>query len=481
MAVLSSLKSRLILVISGTITVLLIILFMAIVSTSRAILIQNEVKYVKAITRTFSVVVLDIIIAGQNSPDDDNFFLENYILDFMNKDSSIRYISILDADNNLLATSDFTLFSREQADQSPSAAEPMITFLPEGKGPEVINCVYPMQTGNKRWGTLIMGFDAAPLQREIRTLFIMLAGVAIILVVALLFMLYMMISGLTKSLTELSEAVGKIDFESEEIIPLEDSGDEVGILVQAFHQLQYRLQASKKDFVEVQKQVHHAEKLASVGRLASGIAHEINNPLNGIKNCIHTIIKEPENAEQATAYLQLVNEGLDHIETIVRKLLGFARKTTGPQEPTDVGGEIQKILTLLDYKFTKKSISVINDISPDLPFISGHPPYIQEVFMNLIINSVDAVEHGGEIRLESRVGGDRLAILVHDNGSGIDAEHLATIFDPFFTTKQLEMGTGLGLSVALGIVESYGGSIICESKINEGTTFTVTFPIRTEQ
>jgi signal transduction histidine kinase len=473
----SSVRARLIFIISGTITALLIVLFMAIVTLARSTLINNEIRNIRSIARTFSVFVLDTIISEGSQKHEKEFILESYILDFIKKEPYLKSILLYDAEERLVATSDFSYFSKSPPEFINFPVTSFaVSFQSQARQVRTINCLYPLQTGQKNWGTLVMGFDATPLMNEIKALFFILTVVAIVLVTVLQLLLYVMISRLTRSLTLLSNVVGQLDFETSKSIILKQSEDEVGILSRAISQLQQRLQSSRNEMLEVQKQVHHAEKLASVGRLAAGVAHEINNPLQGIKNCIQTISNEPDDQQQTENYLKLACEGLENIEIIVRKLLGYARKKTSVIQKVDLAEEMGKVLSLLDYKISSKSIKVSNLLQSCRPTIQGDPTQIQEVFMNLIINAIDALEDKGNIEISYEMDGGLVSIFIKDDGTGIAEPVINKIFDPFFTTKEQEMGTGLGLSVSLGIVESHGGRIQVESEAESGTTFIVTLP-----
>jgi len=241
-----------------------------------------------------------------------------------------------------------------------------------------------------------------------------------------------------------------------------------------------RLEKSKIELEIAQKQIYQAEKLASIGRLASGVAHQVNNPLNGIKSCIYAIQKEPENLKQTNEYLELINEGLNNIETVVQKLLGFARQEHNHKTKIDINESIQKVINLLDYRLKDKLITLNLNFSSNLPLIEFDYFLFQEVIMNLLLNSFDAVSQNGKIDIKTEMIEDRLLIEIKDNGIGIPKENLQKIFDPFFTTKEVGVGTGLGLSVCLNIIESYGGTISVSSIQGEETIFTVEIPIKGE-
>jgi signal transduction histidine kinase len=271
--------------------------------------------------------------------------------------------------------------------------------------------------------------------------------------------------------------VDQIDFESDQPSQLDAPRNEIGYLVRHFDLLKERLAQSRRQLRAAQHQVYQAEKLASVGRLASGVAHEVNNPLNGIRFCVHGIQSDPGNAEQAARYLGLIDEGIQQIESVVQKLLGFARSQPATFERISVNEQLHVVLDLLEFQFRQKDVAVQVVLPPDRRQVRADATLMKEVFMNLLMNSIDAVELGGSIRVQSGLADDdRLFVSITDNGSGIRAEHITQIFEPFFTTKETGRGTGLGLSVTLGIVELHGGTIRVHSEPRLQTTFTVVLP-----
>jgi two-component system NtrC family sensor kinase len=273
------------------------------------------------------------------------------------------------------------------------------------------------------------------------------------------------------------DQIDKIDFKSIEEISLKGNKDEIGFLINRFDDLLQRLKLSKQQLAVAQKQVYQSEKLASIGRLASGVAHEINNPLNGIKNCLYAIQKEPDNKEQTTEYLALINEGMNYIENVINKLLGFARQQTQITVSLNINELILNIYKLLEYKLKQKQAVVNFNLLDDIPVISADNQLVQEVIMNIFINAYDAISEKGEIEIKSGIWDNKhIYFSVRDNGIGIKEDEIEKIFDPFYSTKDPGKGTGLGLWVSLGIIENHNGQITVKSIPNKETIFTVILP-----
>jgi two-component system NtrC family sensor kinase len=214
------------------------------------------------------------------------------------------------------------------------------------------------------------------------------------------------------------------------------------------------------------------------GRLASGVAHEINNPLSGLKNCLYAIDREPENYAQTRLYLQLMKEGMEYIETVVQQLLGFARQHPATMVAVEINSVVEKVIRLLDFNLRKRRIELRMELAPDLPELRGDPQMLSEVFMNILLNAIDAVDDRGHITVSSTRDNGEVRVCIEDDGMGFAAEHLAHIYDPFFTTKSAGEGTGLGLSICREIVTRLGGEISAGGGSGHGLCVTIMLPLK---
>ena len=237
---------------------------------------------------------------------------------------------------------------------------------------------------------------------------------------------------------------------------------------------------------DTQEQLVHSEKLASIGTLAAGVAHEINNPLDGIQNCIRSILQEPDDKKKAGHYLGLIQEGLNRIENIVRKLLDFARPSKLKMENIQANDLLGNSLELVAHRFNNPGIKLNKDFAGNLPLCRGDSHYLQQVFLNIILNALDAMPAGGALTVKTSLAQNapgvslpntRIEVAVSDTGCGIPQENLSKIFDPFFTTKGVGEGTGLGLAVCTGIIKEHRGEIKVKSAVGKGSTFTVLLPV----
>ena len=235
-----------------------------------------------------------------------------------------------------------------------------------------------------------------------------------------------------------------------------------------------------RDITETKKleqQIRNSEKLASIGKLAAGVAHEINNPLGGILNCLYNLRKRTLTPTRQEEYIASMEDGLRRVQKIVRQLLDFSQQHDLQLSPTDINAVVEQVLVLTNHAFVENQIKLDKQLHPDLPPLLVDRHMIEQVLMNLILNAVQAIKGGGLITIRTRVAGGVCAVDVEDTGCGIPAHVLPRIFDPFFTTKGTGEGTGLGLSVSLGIVERHGGQILVESEVGRRTVFTVCLPL----
>ncbi len=232
--------------------------------------------------------------------------------------------------------------------------------------------------------------------------------------------------------------------------------------------------------VHLEEQLQISEKMASLGLLAAGVAHEVNTPLTGISSYTQMLLErsDPENPD--TKLLEKIEKQTFRAARIVSGLLNLSRPAAqagGDPSPVDLHVVINDVLSLLEHQLKVNSIQVRRELEASSPIIMGFEFKLQQVFLNLVLNARDAMPKGGWLTIATRVESGRLIAEVSDTGTGIQREYLSRIYDPFFTTKGIGKGTGLGLSITYGIVQEHQGAITCESAVGEGTRFMLSFPL----
>jgi len=229
--------------------------------------------------------------------------------------------------------------------------------------------------------------------------------------------------------------------------------------------------------LKLQDQIRHADRLATIGQLAAGVAHELNEPLGNILGLAQLINKCPELPEVTYKDIDgIVNASLNARE-VIKKLLIFARQTPPKKEKANLNQIIKDGLYFFEARIAKEGIELVRFLSPDLPEVVVDQAQLNQVLVNLIVNAIQAIPNGGKITIETKAVNDFVYLIVEDTGIGMSKEVLKKIFIPFFTTKDVNEGTGLGLSVVHGIVTSHKGTIRAESSMGKGSRFEIKLPI----
>jgi hypothetical protein len=356
---------------------------------------------------------------------------------------------------------------------------------------------------------------------------------AVVLIIFGSFLLSRVLVKPVKDLLRLTKRISEGDFSQTIEVA---SRNEMGQLIGSFNRMIERLkenqdslskyleslESANKQLKQTQEELIRTEKLASIGRFAAGVAHEVGNPLGAILGYTGILKKARIDSEESKDYLERIENEIERINKIVRELLNFARPSKFEIREVEINKIIENTLSLLSYQKDFKNIETQLDLQSNLPLIKGDESQLSQVFINVILNAIDAMPNGGKLHIQTGghvvdyfyderfqrtfpprrksdpeesdysylrksdgfstlhskfSKGDRLVkVRISDTGIGIKKEDLENIFDPFFTTKAPDKGTGLGLSISLKIVESLGGEIRVESEEGKGTTFEIYFP-----
>jgi PAS domain S-box-containing protein len=229
--------------------------------------------------------------------------------------------------------------------------------------------------------------------------------------------------------------------------------------------------------VQLEEQLQISEKMASIGLLAAGVAHEVNTPLTGISSFTQMLLQGAEPDDPRTKVLEKIERQTFRAAKIVNGLLNLARPAQTDSSAVDVNAVINDVLALLEHQLRTGRIQVRKELSATPLLVQGIEYKLQQVFLNLFLNARDAMPRGGWLTIVTRDGDAGAAIEIADTGSGIPPEQLSRIYDPFFTTKEIGKGTGLGLSITYGIVQEHGGTITCDSSLGQGTRFLLSLPV----
>ena len=261
--------------------------------------------------------------------------------------------------------------------------------------------------------------------------------------------------------------------------------DEIGLIAHSINRMAKELKKRKEEFESAYKKISQLDRLMAMGRLTAGIAHEINNPLGVISNYVQVLLRNESLSSAVKIDLMLIEEEILGMIGIIRGLLNFARESEMQKSFVSLNEVLRKTVALLKFQLNSQSIKLVENYEDDLPSVHGDSNHLQQVFLNILLNSIQSMPEGGTLHLRTsltdgngpRRSNEWVLVEVLDTGIGIESKYLDKIFDPFFTTKGWGAGTGLGLSISYGIIKEHGGNIDVKSNPGEGTLVQATLPV----
>jgi signal transduction histidine kinase len=495
----------------------------------------------RLLAETLAIPVMNDLIYERLGLVEEGGLIDNYITGiFSKKEINLIYIAVLDENGRIISHNDFNEYGRVYDDPitvkalaSDSTVVQKFHDLLTDSG--ALDFSTPLSIGKKRWGTLRFAVSLKVLEQEMQSTIL---GVIIItiMMLAISFGIIVLLSRrfirpivelaqimeraggdrldvrvITKSGSDeiarlgqsfnrmidrirdsnleikrthekLLQFVGIIENADERMLDVKvdiKGSSEITLLCQSFNQMIDRIRQSNMELKNTHEKLLQAEKLASLGILTSGVAHEINNPLGGLFNCVDMLEERGEDNDFRQRYLELLKDGLSSIENTVGKLLWMSRK--GEKIPQDIAVKqaLSDAFGLIEYKLKKSNISYNENIEAGLT-VRLDPNDLQQALINLMINAVQSMTEGGILTINAFCKGSKVILEVRDTGEGIEKKDISKIFDPFFTTKPPGEGTGLGLWLTYEIVNSYGGEITVTSRKNEGTIISVKFNSKCE-
>jgi len=335
---------------------------------------------------------------------------------------------------------------------------------------------------NKVIGILYVGVQEqkyVDIQRQTILAFLIITLLGTLASMMLSFLLSKRISGPIEKLAIASRAIAGGNLEAKvDVI----SNDELGDLAKTFNTMASSLQQRDEQLKEfTQNKIMESERLALIGQLAANVAHELNNPLQGIVTYSHLLLEKMPNdgSETDSSSIQRIVTQANRCRDIIKGLLDFSRQRKPDTTVCNINAVIQECVAFVENQATFQNIGFVERFEADLPMVVVDPSQMQQVFLNLIINAAEAMEEGGKLTLVTRLNSteNSIEISIADTGHGIPEEYFDKLFDPFFTTKEVGHGTGLGLAISYGITKEHGGEISVESKVGEGSTFLIRLPL----
>jgi two-component system NtrC family sensor kinase len=434
---------------------------------------------------------------------DDISYLDKMVSENMIADPGIAYIVIFDRNNSLIAHS----FERNMPIEivnlyrSFSSSEELTSrIIDKGNENEVIRSInMPIFNGNLgKVGIGIYEKNFTNSIKSINNFFLLMVVLFLFLGIIGALVFSYIITLPIKKISIISENLNlnSINKSSKEIfqknsflsfVRLKNKlhiTDEIDVLTNKFNEMVLRLQTTYEDLQYAQASLFQSEKMASLGTLSAGIAHEINNPIAGIQNCIQRLEKTPQNVKQNILYLEMMNDAVNKIENVVKGLLNYSRKNDFDIEEISIENIIKNVLLLTAFQLEMSRIAVRQEHKKMNLEVLASRNHIEQVLLNLVLNSIEAIDekklsdptHIGEIKFSVLERKDLVDLEISDNGIGISTDKLDSIFDPFFTLKKMRQGTGLGLTVCYSIIEQHKGEISASINSNGGLTIKVSLP-----
>jgi signal transduction histidine kinase len=415
-------------------------------------------------------------------------FLDYFIIQFMQRDPRIVHMAVIDTVGKVVASSDIQRYGELYNDQKSLAELKTleVTASPgHFNGESVLNISVPLNISSKSWGGLCICISTADVDDAISKRRKEITLIAILFFVLSLFIVRVGAKILAKPVIQLAGIMdgikNNVDLEQVEalhdISHLQERRDELGTLQNSFLWMVQRLRQADLENKKAMETLIQTEKMVSIGQLAAGVAHEINNPLGGIALCFDNLVNGKLDEDVRNEHVEVINESLEKISKIVAQLLHFSRMTVKDPRPGNINSLIRRILLLLNFRPSQQRISIHTELT-DLPPVMMDENLMGQVLMNILTNALQAMGDKGLLTIRTEHKDGLGCIAIEDTGPGIAPDILNSIFEPFFTTKSVGDGTGLGLSISKSIIEQHGGTITAEDLPDgPGAKFIIIIPL----
>jgi len=434
----------------------------------------------RSITEILAIPVTDTLMYAELGLIPEDGLIENTFDEVLRRNRDlIRYLVVADVSGRVIYSNRWHLLGRHFPRALPSNAvmDGIVTEVLKEKGEEILEVRKTLNISTKFWGSLAAGFALSPVEQKVTAIGKRVAVVALVLMIGNSILTALYVETLIRPIIGLNERMKRAGTGDLSVRCDDRRGDEVGELAAGFNRMMDELeQAREKDAVR-QSQLAHTEKMAAVGTLAAGVAHEVNNPLAGVLSCSEMLEASLDDRGKAEEYLELIRDGLNRIGRTIQNLLDFSRPRKIRLEPTSLTHCVHHVLELTAYQLKKHGVETDIRLDPADTLINADHFQMEQLLLNLILNAIKALPEGGRLMITTRVSGDVLVLEVGDTGVGIPPEARRRIFDPFFTTRETGEGTGLGLTVSDSIVRAHGGWIEVDSEVGRGTMFRIHLPL----
>jgi signal transduction histidine kinase len=466
---------------AGAVAIVLvaIVLHYFLVDSERRHLLEKEEQTAKTLATAMKLPFTQILLYEEADIVSEAGLLDLYVSRMVaSRDLHIVYAMVFDPEGRILSHSDLTLYNRKLDDplsrKALLADGIVLSHVGDPFDGGVIDVATPLNVSSKRFGTLRFGYSLAGLADRLRQLKRKTLALTVSAAAVMIFLVFAASRVMTRPIRRLVDALDSVRLGKLEPIPLPERHDELGDLQNSYRMMIDRLAKEKTERERTQDLLARTEKMATVGTLAAGIAHEVNSPLTGAMHSVRALEAGTLPPAKQGRYLQVLAESLERIRRAVSQLLDYSAVHVTNVADCDLSALVTRTLAFLEYQIARNRIAVENFLPP-LP-IRADAHKLEQVLVNMVLNAIGAMPRGGRIVFRHIEEGPFLTLIVSDTGEGIPQEILEKIFDPFFTTKRNGEGTGLGLAVCRKIIEQHGGKISVSSRPGEGTEFHIAIP-----
>lgn len=434
----------------------------------------------RSVTEALAIPITDTLMYEALGLVGEAGLIDNYISEMLARNGDLlRYVVVTDQRAIVTYSNEWEFLGKSfpRAIGPEGMGKPaQVEMQALATGEKILEVRTPLNIASRYWGSLAVGFSLAPVQSEVEAVVKGVAVIALLLMLGNSILTALYVETLISPILQLHHSMKRAGSGELNARAHVRRSDEVGELAEAFNRMMDEIEETRNREAKRRAQLAHTEKMAAVGTLAAGVAHEVNNPLGGILTCIETMRDEPDDAELRERYLDLIRSGIERIEHTVSNLLDFSRTREVRLEPTSLNHHLQRVGELVGYQLRKNGVEVVFDLAPQDAIVLADHFGMEQLLLNLVLNAIQAMPEGGTLTLRSKCFADRVVVEVADTGVGIRPDIRDRIFDPFFTTREVGQGTGLGLSVSYGIAEAHGGVILVDSELGKGSRFTVVLP-----
>jgi signal transduction histidine kinase len=476
-----SLQRKFVLIAFISVTCLTLAMGFFAASKTKSALFNATKQKGEMLAQTVSALIINELIYEQLGLVEEGGLIDNYVRELSEREElELRYVAVLDNKFHVISHSDFSEFGKKYnnpfAGKQGNIENIVISKINNTQdGSDELKFAIPLSIEGKRWGALLFAMSLEGVEKEAKNLLLQIMALTGMALLFLFIIIYFLSRRFIRPIILMSQAMAEVEPGMvEKLIPVKGT-DELSQLAASYNEMVKRIRQANEKMKLTHEKLLHSEKLATLGVLSSSVAHRINNPLGGLFNCLKMLERHGDDNDFREKYLSLIEEGLDSIEETVGQLLWTAGKREGEAKIASVSGILDGVVTFLEYRLGKQNIQYTQAVAPDL-HIPIAPHDLEEIFLNTMINAIQAMEQGGLLEVSAEQTCTHITVQISDTGVGIPPEQVDKVFDLFYSTKKAGEGTGLGMWMTYELVAKHKGTIELASEIGRGTTVTITFP-----